>query len=43
MDNRAINNIPIKYRFPISRIGDMFNMLSRAKIISKIDMKSGYH
>jgi len=36
-----LNKMTIKKKYPLPRIGDLFDQLERAKILSKIDLRSG--
>ncbi len=42
-DSRALKKITIRYRFSMPRIEDLLDCLGKARYISKIDLKSGYH
>ena len=43
MDYRALNAITVKNRYPILRIADLIELLSKASIFTKIDLRWGYN
>jgi hypothetical protein len=43
IDYRALNEVTIKNEYHLPRIEDLFDQLRRAGVLSKIDLRSGYH
>ena len=38
-----MNRVTIKNRYPLPRIGDLFDLLKGARVYSKINLRSSYH
>ena len=43
IDYRQLNMVTIKNRYLLSRIDDLFDQLRRARVYSKIDLRTSYH
>jgi hypothetical protein len=43
VDYRPLNAVTIKNKYPLPRIDILFDQLSKAKVSSKIDLRSSYH
>jgi hypothetical protein len=43
VDYRLLNAVTIKNKYPLPRIDILFDQLARAKVFSKIDLRSDYH
>ena len=43
VDYRSLNAIAIKNKYPLPHIDILFYQLAKAKVFSKIDLRSSYH
>ncbi|GKA79291.1 putative reverse transcriptase domain-containing protein [Tanacetum coccineum] len=43
IDYRELNKLTVKNRYPLPRIGDLFNQLQGSSVYSNINFRSGYH
>jgi hypothetical protein len=43
VDHQPLNAVKIKNKYPLPRIDILFDQLFKAKVFSKIDLRSGYH
>jgi hypothetical protein len=43
VDNRPLNAVTIKNKYPLPRIDILFDQLAGAKVISMVDLRSGYY
>jgi hypothetical protein len=43
VDYHSLSEVVIKNKYPLPRIGDLFDQMKGASIFSKIDLRSGYH
>nr|GEX10396.1 putative reverse transcriptase domain-containing protein [Tanacetum cinerariifolium] len=42
IDNRELNKLTVKNRYPLPRIDDLFDQFQGSSVYSKIDLRSGY-
>ncbi|GJZ76118.1 putative reverse transcriptase domain-containing protein [Tanacetum coccineum] len=43
LQDKELNKLTIKNRYPLPRVDDMFDQLQGSQYFSKIDLRSGYH
>jgi hypothetical protein len=43
VDYRSFNEVTIKKKYLLPRIGDLFDQMKGVSVFSKIDLRSGYH